>query len=180
MNREATAQRSLNLPKTFILLLVALAAFIGASVWRTVSDDRARAAARPFFALDAWIKDLLAHRSRFGDYPTDLADLDKTWRAANRSPRIESGGWVRMRNCDHWYHKIQHSKATLWVVPTGPNRTEGKTFFCIFDEARVRVWKGPPLTAAEADVVARPAPSFAQLAALGLIEQKPVPLTSNR
>lgn len=180
MNSEAVSKRALDIPKSLILLIVVGVAFIGLRGWRAVSESRAEAAARPFFALDAWTKDLLAHRARVGDYPRTLAELEPAWRTRKPPRRVEPGGWVRMRNVDHWYHKVMRGKATLWCVPVGPARAEGKTFFCIFDETQVRIWKGPPLSVADANVTAVAAPSFAQLAALGLIEQPPVPLVAPR
>src|SRR5438132_12175750 len=86
--------------------------------------------------------------------------------------------WLTLviKNYYYLYPWISPMRCTLWAIPLGAHASEASSYFLILTPADREKFKGPPLDLKEASTLTG-APTFTQLAMLGLLKQDSPPQT---
>ena len=177
MNQAAGKTR---LRISFLMLGLAAAALV--IVYATVGLlDAWRASEQtPRLAADSLVKALRAHHQQTGRFPTDFHELEaRVWKHKKSPDFGADGRSLIVANYYYLYHPVNTQACTIWIVPTGPRREEASTHFLLLAPANLRRWKGAPLSLDEVRKLP-PAPSYAEMAVLGMTEQQQIVLGRRR
>jgi hypothetical protein len=172
-------------PKTgfrfsYLILGFSIVAAIGSHFYSLWVASQQEKALLPRPAVDQIVKALRSHHKQTGRFPKDFTELQaRVWQ--NKQPRSigEDGRSLTMANYYYIYSLVNPGACTLWAIPINKRREEGSTFFLALSPESARRWKGAPLAFDE--IKRLPSlPDPAQLAILGLTEQKAVQVQPSR
>jgi hypothetical protein len=134
----------------------------------------------PRLAADSLVKALRAHHQQTGRFPADFRELEaRVWKHKKSPDFGADGRSLTVANYYYLYHPVNAQTCTIWIVPTGPRREEASTHFLLLAPATLRRWKGAPLSLDEVRKLP-PAPSYAEMAVLGMTEQQQIVLNGRR
>lgn len=165
---------------SFLMLGLAAAALV--IVYATVGLlDAWRAGQQtPRLAADSLVKALRAYHQQTGRFPADFRELEaRVWKHQKPPDFGADGRSLSVANYYYLYHPVNAGACTIWIVPTGPRREEASTHFLLLAPGNLRRWKGAPLSLDEVRKLP-PAPSYAEMAVLGMTEQQQIVLGGRR
>src|SRR5262245_47868790 len=165
---------------SFVMLGISLAALFVAYVTATILETWQLSEQTPRLAADSLVKALRAHHRQTGHFPTDFRELEsRVWKHKNAPDFGADGRNLSVANYYYLYHPVDARTATIWIIPTGPKREEGSTYFLLLKPENLRRWKGAPLSLDEVGKLA-PVPQYQQMHVLGMTEQQPIGLSKKR
>lgn len=158
---------------TLVLFIIMLALWAVSCGHQAYAGFRQSEAERPRLAAASLIKALRQYRERRGNWPARLEELAQAgiWRYQEVTGFGVDGRSLARSNYYYLYAPVSPEVATLWAIPTGPQRAEGATHFVVVGRTTLRHWKGAPLELEEVRRI-RSAPRGEELALLGLTEQQ--------
>lgn len=168
------------MPVTVFSLAFSLFVFFTLTAFQSFKGGFSGESPRPMPYLNIFIRDMVEYRRLKFGFPRNLNELNENvWKKQTRSGwKTHPQGFALKSNYAYYFHSISARKATLWAIPVGLERTEGNSYFMVFEDDQVRYWKGPALALDEAESsVKQAAPTFSRLSALGMAEQKPIPIS---
>ncbi len=161
---------------SYVLLIVAVITYLG--VWGYsvfAADWNAKAAVPQIDPILKIIKGLRQYQSVNATFPQTFPQVDASVWKHPIPPDYGTGGrTVVLRNYYYLYTLVSPTRCTLWAIPVGPRATEASSYFLILTPTDREKFKGPPLDLKEAGSITG-APTYAQLAILGMIKQDPLP-----
>jgi hypothetical protein len=160
-------------PLSFVTLGASLAAFIITFLFVTALGNRLEGEQTPRLAVDSLVKALRKYHKQTGRFPADFRELEARIWKHKKAPDFGAGGHsLSAANYFYLYHQIDAGSATIWIIPTGPRREEGATYFLLLRPDSLRRWKGAPLALDK--IKDLPAvPQYRQMAFLEMTEQEP-------
>jgi hypothetical protein len=165
---------------SYILLIVSVITYLG--VWGYsvfAADWKAKASVPQIDPILKIIKGLRQYQSVNATFPQTFNQVEASVWKHPAPPDYGAGGHtVVLRNYYYLYTLISPTRCTLWAIPVGPRATEASSYFLILTPMDREKFKGPPLDLREAGSITG-APTYAQLAILGMIKQDPL-LTKKR
>lgn len=177
---------------SFIVLIVSILAYGGASVYASRVAQKQYEAALPVPWLKTYTTDLRAFymKARPARFPRDLAELDrevwKTTRAeGRRAPEFgENNLTYVFENYKYYYFPVANNPTmcTILAVPLGPRRDEPgvKTIFLILTPTAISTWEGRALSDEDMQTLHPGIPTVGTLQRWGLVntDAKVVPTTA--
>jgi hypothetical protein len=134
----------------------------------------------PRLAADSLVKALRAHHRQTGRFPADFRELEaRVWKHKKSPDFGADGRSLSVANYYYLYTRVNAEGCTIWIVPTGPRREEASTHFLLLSPTNLRRWKGAPLSLDEVRKLP-PAPSYAEMAVLGMTEQQQIAFSGRR
>lgn len=170
-----------NFPVTVFSLAFSVFVFFALTAFQSFKVGFHEEDPKPVPYLNIFIRDMVEYRRVKYGFPQNLNEMNETiWKKQTRSGWIaHPQGFAIKSNYAYYYHPISSRKATLWAIPVGKERLEGSSYFMVFEDNQVRYWKGPALALDDAESsVKETAPTFSRLSALGMAEQKPIPISA--
>jgi len=163
-------------PKTglrisFILLAVAIVLTVVCYVYSRWAEAQRQQELVPRLAADSIVKGLRQYQRQTGQFPADLAELERrVWKHSNVPDFGPAKRTLTAANYYYMYSRVDALTCAVWAIPSGPRREEGSTHFLVIGPKVIRRWKGPALSKAEIDKL-EPVPTAAVLNVMGLTEQ---------
>ena len=158
------------------LLLIGIVSYLG--VWGYSSyaaEWKARADVPQIDPMLKIIKGLRQYQKIKATFPPDFKEVDAVvWKHTVPLDYGLEGRSVVVRNYYYFYTFISPTRCTLWAVPVGPHPEESNSYFLILTPEDREKWKGHKLDLKEATAISG-APTYAQLALLGMIKQDALP-----
>jgi hypothetical protein len=160
---------------SYILLVIAIVTYF--CVWgysALAAEWKAKADVPQIDPILKIIKGLRQYQQVNATFPQTLDQVEaQVWKHPN-PPDYGSGGHsLVLKNYYYLYTSISPTRCTLWAVPLGPHATEASSYFLVLTPTDREKFKGPPLDLKEASTISG-APTYTQLAMLGLIKQDPL------
>ncbi len=161
----------------FSYVLVALAILTYLCAWGYsvfAADWKAKAEVPQIDPILKIIKGLRQYQQVKATFPQTFDQVEtEVWKHAN-PPNYGSGGHTLvLKNYYYLYNWISPARCTLWAVPLGPRASEASTYFLVLTPTDREKFKGPALGLQEASSI-NGAPTYTQLAILGLVKQDPL------
>jgi hypothetical protein len=158
------------------LLVIGLVTYL--CVWGYSSyaaEWRARADVPQIDPVLKIIKGLRQYQKVKATFPPSFNEVEATvWKHPNPPAYGLQGHTIVLRNYYYLYTFINPRRCTLWAVPVGPHTEEANSYFLVLTDDDREKWKGPALELKEAAAISG-APTYAQLAMLGMIKQDALP-----
>jgi hypothetical protein len=161
---------------SYALLALAVLIYLGCWAYSAYAAEwRAKSETPRVDPVLKIIKGLRQYQKNQATFPPGFNEVEATvWRHP-RPPSYGAGGrTVTIQNYYYYYTFIAPTRCSLWMIPVGQHTEESNTYFLILTPDDRRKWKGPALKLTEAAAISG-APTYAQLAILGMIEQDPLP-----
>jgi hypothetical protein len=160
----------------YILLILAILAYLcvwGYTVFAT--ERRAKADVPQIDPILKIIKGLREYQRVNATFPQTFDQVEaKVWKHSNPPEYGAAGHSLVLKNYYYFYSLIGPTRCTLWAIPVGPHSGEASSYFLILTPTDREKFKGPPLDFKEASTITG-APTYSQLAMLGMIKQDPLP-----
>jgi hypothetical protein len=158
---------------SFVTLGVSVAALIISFIFVTVLVKWREREQTPRLAVDSMVKALRKYHKQAGRFPADFRELEaRVWKHKQPPDFGADGRSFFAVNYYYLYHQVDAGSVTIWIIPTGPRREEGSTYFLLLRPDSLRRWKGVPLSLDK--IKDLPAvPQYRQMALLGMTEQEP-------
>ena len=163
---------------SYILLAVAIVTYLctwGYSVF--AADWRAKADVPQIDPILKIIKGLRQYQQVNATFPQTFNQVEaQVWKHPNPPSYGSDGRTLVIKNYYYLYTWISPTRCTLWAIPLGAHASEASSYFLILTPADREKFKGPPLDLKEASTL-NGAPTYTQLAMLGLLKQDSPPPT---
>jgi hypothetical protein len=161
---------------SYALLAIAVVTYL--VVWGYSSyaaERRALAEVPKIDAILKVIKGLRQYQQMKASFPPTLYDVETVvWKHTEPPAYAADGRSLVVSNYYYFYTFINPTRCTLWAVPVGDHAVEAQAYFLVLTPDDREKWKGPQLDLKEASNISG-APTYAQLALLGMIKQDPLP-----
>lgn len=157
---------------SFVTLGISAAVFVISFVFVTVLGSWREREQTPRLAVDSLVKGLRKYHKQAGRFPADFRELEaRVWKHKKAPDFGSDGRSLSVANYFYLYHQVEAGSATLWIIPTGPRREEGSTYFLLLRPDSLRRWKGVPLSLDKIKDLPS-VPQYRQMALLGMTEQE--------
>ncbi|MGH9970773.1 MAG: hypothetical protein ACREBG_23685 [Pyrinomonadaceae bacterium] len=158
------------------LLLIAIVTYLGAWGYSSYAAEwRAKAEIPQIDPILNLIKGLRQYQKIKATFPPTFNEVEATIWKHPKPPSYALGGRsVVIRNYYYFYTFISPTRSTLWAIPVGSNPEEANSYFLILTPDDREKWKGPAFDLKEVAAISG-APTYSQLALLGMIKQDPLP-----
>lgn len=161
---------------SYILLAVAIVTYLctwGYSVF--AADWKAKAEVPQIDPILKIIKGLRQYQQVNATFPQTFDQVEaQVWKHPNPPSYGADGRTLVLKNYYYLYTWISPTRCTLWAIPLGPHASEASSYFLILTPIDREKFKGPPLGLKEASTLTG-APTYAQLAVLGMLKQDTQP-----
>ena len=161
---------------SYLLLVVAVVTYLGVWGYSVLAADwKAKASTPKIDPILNIIKGLRQYQKNSATFPQTFDDVEaRVWKHAVPPDFGANGHSLLLKNYYYLYTFITPTRCTLWAIPVGPSAGEASSYFLILTPTDREKYKGPPLDLKEASTITG-APTYAQLAMLGMIRQEPLP-----
>ena len=158
------------------LLLIAIVTYLGTWGYSSYAREwRAKAEIPQIDPVLNLIKGLRQYQKIKATFPPTFDEVEVTiWKHPKPPPYALGGRSVVIRNYYYLYTFISPTRSTLWAIPVGPKPEEANSYFLILTPDDREKWKGPAFDLKEVAAISG-APTYSQLALLGMIKQDPLP-----
>lgn len=161
---------------SYVLLAIAVITYL--AVWGFSSfaaEWKAKADIPQIDPILKIIKGLRQYQKITATFPQTFDQVEvQVWHHQNPPSYGVAGHSVVLQNYFYLYTFVNPTRCTLWAVPMGPHASEAGSYFLVLTPEDREKWKGPALDLKEASTITG-APTFTQLAMLGMVKQDPVP-----
>lgn len=121
------------------------------------------------------IKGLRQYQQLKGSFPPTFYQVEEAvWKHSVTPAYGANGHSLLLSNYYYVYTFINPTRCTLWAIPVGDHAVEAPAYFLVLTPEDREKWKGPPLDLKEASTISG-APTYTELALLGMIKQDPLP-----
>jgi len=160
----------------YILLVTAIVTYLCVSAYAAVASDwSAKADVPQIDPILKIVKGLRQYQQVKATFPQTLAQVEtQGWKHTTPPDYAVDGRALVLKNYYYFYTWISPTRCTLWAVPLGSHATEASSYFLILTPTDREKFKGPALDLKEASTISG-APTYTQLAMLGMIKQDPLP-----
>jgi hypothetical protein len=164
---------------SFVTLGISMAALIISFTFVTALGRLGERDQTPRLAAGSLVKVLMKYHKQTGRFPADFRELEaRVWKHKKAPDFGADGRSLSAANYYYLYHQVDAGSATIWIIPTGPRREEGSTYFLLLRPDSLRRWKGDPLSLDKIKDLP-PVPQYRQMTLLGMIEKEPKSLVNN-
>jgi hypothetical protein len=161
---------------SYILLAVAIVTYLctwGYSAF--AAEWKAKADIPQIDPILKIIKGLRQYQHVNATFPQTFDQVEaQVWKHPKPPSYGSDGRTLVTRNYYYFYSWISPTRCTLWAIPLGTHASEASSYFVILTPTDREKFKGPALDLKEASSLTG-APTYTQLAMLGLIKQDPLP-----
>ncbi len=161
---------------SYILLVLAVLVYLcvwGYSVF--AAEWKAKAEVPQIDPILQIIKGLRQYQSVNAQFPQTFNQVEAVvWKHPNPLDYGAGGHSLVIKNYYYYYTSISPTRCTLWAIPIGSHAGEASSYFLILTPTDREKFKGPPLDLKEVSSISG-APTYTQLAMLGMIKQDPLP-----
>lgn len=161
---------------SYVVLLIAIVTYLG--VWgysALAAEWKAKADVPQIDPILKIMKGLRQYQKTSATFPQTFDQVEaQVWKHATPPNYGTAGRSVVLRNYYYFYTWIGPTRCTLWGIPIGPHADEESSYFLVLTPTDREKFKGPALNLKEASTITG-APTYAQLAMLGMIKQDPLP-----
>ena len=162
---------------TLALLGLSIAALVIVYAATTILGAWREREQTPRLAVESLVKALRTHHRQTGRFPADFRELEaRVWKHKTPPDFGADGKNLSVANYYYIYHQADAGAATIWIIPTGPRRSEGSTHFLLLTPDNLRRWKGAPLSLDEVKKLPS-VPQYREMGVLGMTEQSQINLT---
>src|SRR5258708_19268285 len=156
----------------YILLMISIVTYLGASAYAAVASDwSAKADIPQIDPILKIIKGLRQYQQVNAPFPQTFIQVEaQVWRHPTPPDYGAGGHSVVLKNYYYFYTWISPNRCTLWAIPLGSHASEAGSYFLILTPTDRQKFKAPPLYLKEATTISA-APTYTQLAMLGMIKQ---------
>jgi len=161
---------------SYALLALAIVIYLGAWAYSAYAAQwRAKGEVPKIDPVLKIIKGLRQYQKINATFPPGFNEVEAAvWKHPNPPSYGLGGRTVTLQNYYYLYTFINPTRCTLWMVPVGQQTQESNSYFLILTPEDREKWKGPPLDLKEAAAISG-APTYSQIAMLGMIKQDPLP-----
>ena len=161
---------------SYVILVIAIITYLG--VWgytAFAAEWRAKADVPQIDPILKIIKGLRQYQKQYVTFPQTFDQVEaQVWKHPNPPTYGDGGHTLVIKNYYYFYSWISPTGCTLWAIPVGAHASEGNSYFLILTPTEREKFKGPALSLKEASKIDG-APTYAQLAVLGMIKQEDPP-----
>jgi hypothetical protein len=161
---------------SYILLVLAILTYIcvcGYSLF--AAEGKAKADIPQIDPILKIIKALRQYQAVNAQFPQTFNQVEaEIWKHPTPPAYGAGGRSLVVKNYYYFYTGISPTRCTLWAIPIGPRASEASSYFLILTPTDREKLKGPPLDLKEASSISG-APTYTELAMLGMIKQDPLP-----
>ena len=160
---------------SYALLLVTIVTYLGSWAYSSYAAEwKAKAEIPQIDPILKLIKGVRQYQKTQATFPYTFNEVEAAiWKHPNPPPYGLGGRSVVIRNYYYLYTFISPTRSTVWAIPVGPKPEEANTYFLILTPDDREKWKGPAFELKEVASVSG-APTYSQLAFLGMIKQDPL------
>jgi hypothetical protein len=163
---------------SYVLLLLSIVTYLGVWAYSVFAADwKAKASVPQIDPILTIIKGLRQYQRINATFPQTFNQVEvQVWKHPTPPDYGAEGHSLIARNYYYFYSWISATRCSLWAIPVGPRAADASSYFLILTPTDREKFKGPPLNLKEASSITG-APTYAQLAMLGMIKQEQLPQT---
>jgi hypothetical protein len=161
---------------SYALLALAVVMYLGVWAYSAYAEEwRAKADVPKIDPIFKIIKGLRQYQKMKATFPPSFNEVEaNVWKHPSPPAFGLSGRSFVVGNYYYLYTFVSPTRCTLWAIPVGPHIEEANSYFLVLTTDDREKWKGPSLDLREASAISG-APTYTQLAMLGMIKQDPLP-----